>query len=205
VICFSDNDIILKLAACDLLEEMLAVLGMTRARTRVLPTAPSYFEKNPRLRVKHTPEQLQRASDFVNSVDKIDRNIDPQEQRVLSRVEGIDSGEVILFGATKFYPYFVVATGDKKSLRAIAADDDCAAIHRRLKGSVVCFEQVITKIITVKGYDTSKLKLVPALNCDPVLAAAFSAGLGTPESFVTTFLSNKVATLRLETAQLLIA
>lgn len=90
--CFADNDILLKVAACDLLEEMLSVLNVPRSRVRVLPTARGYFQRNSRLRRSHTEEQIRRAIDFVDSASTSDRRVDPEEYRLLSGVDGIDSG-----------------------------------------------------------------------------------------------------------------
>jgi hypothetical protein len=72
----SDNDIIYTLAACDLLDETLVVLGVTYTDVYVLPTARYKFgiTRNPaRAQARYGPDVVVRIRDFLASVRELDR------------------------------------------------------------------------------------------------------------------------------------
>ena len=176
MICLSDNDIILKLAVCDLLADALAALEATREEVYVLPTARFVL-----LRPKH-PEQakerfgeavVERVRAFLESVRVIDRSPPPEEQQILDDLVGIDAGEAVLFSATAYFPEYLLATSDKRSLRVLSAEAACQPICRRLAGKVFCFEQVILRIIDRMGFDAVRAKVIPARHCDTALRSRF--------------------------------
>ncbi len=80
MICLSDNDIILKLAACDLLTDAWVALGLTQGDVRVLPTAKHKFglTKNPaKAKERYGAEVFARMQSFLSKwlFGKISRKI----------------------------------------------------------------------------------------------------------------------------------
>jgi hypothetical protein len=65
VICLSDNDIIHKLAACDLLDDALAALSLARTDVYVLPTAKYKF----RIAQRNVAQAEQRYGAEVLALD----------------------------------------------------------------------------------------------------------------------------------------
>ena len=199
MIILSDNDIIYKLAACDLLDEALVVLGVTHTDVFMLPTAKYKFgvTRNPaRAEARYGPDVVARIQDFLASVRELDAVGPSEELQLLSEIDGIDAGEAVLFASTAGLDNYLLATGDKNSLRAIAATATCQLIARRLIGHVVCLEQIVMKIIEHSGFEHVKDKIVPARSCDTALRAAFGSGYAATESNVHFTLEGYINELR---------
>jgi hypothetical protein len=203
----SDNDIIYKLAACDLLDEALAVLGMTHTDVYVLPTARYKFgiTRNPaRAEARYGPGVVARIRDFLVSVRELDVVGPPEELQLLAEVDGVDAGEAVLFAATMRFDHYLLATGDKNSLRAVASIPACQSIALRLCGHVICLEQIVTRVIQHFGFAYVKDKIVPARACDTALRAAFGSGDAATESNVLATLDGYINELRFLAIDLLV-
>jgi hypothetical protein len=208
MICLSDNDVVLKLACCDLLNETPDVLGVNRAEVFVLPTARHVLLKplkDPeKARARLGDAVFQRVTLFLDSVQVIEAAPSPQEMLLFDDIVGLDPGEAILFSATAHYPDFILATSDKNSLRTLSATAACEAICRRLAGKVLCFEQVILRLIDGLGFNPIRDKVVPARDCDTALRAVFGSGLDATEDNVRAGLTSYINHLRSQTGALLV-
>jgi hypothetical protein len=200
VFCLSDNDILMKLAACDLLDDALASLGLTRADVYVLPTARGQLG---RLRRRHGDAVAERLGNILGSVRIIDWPIPPAEQLLFEDAHGIDFGEAALFTATAGLKEFLLATSDKVSLRALVADPKYSAIVQRLAGRVICLEQVVQRRVRHFGFDHVKNKVVPATGYDTALRAIFGSGLLAVQEGVEEGLVSYINDLRSTTGSLL--
>lgn len=205
MILLADNDILLKLASCNLLDEALLVLNVTYRDIRVLKTLKYELRKNKKLSARYGTESIQRALDFIQQVSTIDSAINSDEQSLLSDVQGIDDGEIILFAATKDIPQFLIATGDKKALVALSASETCNFIVRRLSNRVICLEQLVLRIIFQFGFEAVLHKLSAAIECDNVLKVAFASGVDSTLDKSTDDLNHYIDLLRKQTGNLLVA
>jgi hypothetical protein len=199
VIILSDNDIIYKLAACDLLDEALIVLDVTHTDVYVLPTAKYKFgiTRNPaRAEARYGPAAVARMRDFLTKVHELDVVGPPEELQLLAEIDGIDAGEAVLFAATAGFDNYLLATGDKNSLRTMVSNPTCQPIARRLSGHVVCLEQIVMRVIAHFGFVYVKDKVVPARSCDTALRAAFGSGDAATESNVLSALEAYINELR---------
>ncbi|MGH7170866.1 MAG: hypothetical protein ACRELG_11355 [Gemmataceae bacterium] len=206
-ICLADNDVIHKLAAFDLFEEALAALGLGRQDVYVLPTAKHKFGVTKDLakaEKKYGAEVFAKIRDFLASVREIQVPIPPEEQKLFDDVVEIDAGEAVLFSATIHFQDFLLATGDKRSLRALTASVACQPIARRLQGHVICFEQIILRLIDRFGFECIRNKVVPARACDTVMRAVFGSGLSATEANVREGLDSYLGELRALSIDLLI-
>jgi hypothetical protein len=199
VILLSDNDIIYKLAACDMLEEALVVLGVTYTDVYVLPTAKYKFgimTNRARAEARYGPDVVARIRSFLANVRELDVVVPPEELQLLAEIDGIDAGEAVLFSATVRFENYLLAMGDKNSLRAVASTPACQPIARRLSGHVICLEQIVTRVIAHFGFSYVKDKVVPARACDTALRAAFGSGDAAMESNVLVALDGYIDELR---------
>lgn len=199
MIVLFDNDIIYKLAACDLLDEALAVLEVTYTDVYVLPTAKYKFgtTKNPaRAEARYGRDVIARIRNFLANVRELDVVGPPEELQLLAEIDGIDSGEAVLFSATVRFDNYLLAMGDKNSLHAVASTPTCQPIARRLSGNVICLEQIVTRVIAHFGFAYVKDKVVPARSCDTALRAAFGSGDAASESNVLAALDEYINELR---------
>ncbi len=203
-ICFFDNDVILKLAAFDLFEEALNILGVTQQELRVLDTAIHKFSKDRRLKQKYTDDGIDRAIQIVQYCPKINEEPDPDEMQLLLNIEGIDSGEAVLVAATRNQGIFYLTTGDKRFLKALAADTGLNTIHERLCKRVICLEQLILKAINDYGFIIIRNKIVPVRDCDTAIKAAFGSGQQATLENVILTLNGYVQELKQQTGDLLI-
>lgn len=209
MICLADNDIILKLAYCDLLVEAVEALGTSLSEVFVLNSAIHKLlsPKRPgKGRVKPGEPEYERLQTFFAAVKVIDATPDPAEQQAFNDVIGIDPGEAILFSATGAYSDCLLATSDKRSLFALcgATSDVCKNVCGRLAGRVICFEQVILRIVDQRGFPAILVKVVPARQCDTALRAIFGSGLSATEVGVRSGLASYIDDLRRQTGTLLV-
>jgi len=129
-----------------------------------------------------------RLVEFLSSVGEIS-DYSAADHQLLEDLDDsieIDAGEIVLLSATGLVPEYLPLTGDKRCLRAVATCPKCADIAHRIRGRVVCFEQIICRIIDSVGFEHVRAKVVPALHtCDTALRAAFGSGtLATQENSV---------------------
>ena len=206
MICFTDNDVLLKLSAWNLLEEAITVLDTTRKEIYVLRTARFVIgkDKQARFSTKYGSQAVQRTLEFIETVQEITQGADPEEQALLNAINGIDEGEAFLFGATRDLDLFLVATGDKNSLRALANAPSCAPIYQRMSGRVICMEQIMARLIPHVGFEEVRRRVVPARDCDNSLKSAFGSGLLAEEVNVKRSLTVRINELHSEVGPLLV-
>jgi hypothetical protein len=103
MILLSDNDILLKLAICDLLDETLADLGATHDEVFVLGTAQFKLgiARNPKKRkLKFGDDVFARLKTFFDQVQTLGEP-DPDVLRSFDDIVGIDAGEAVLFSSSE--------------------------------------------------------------------------------------------------------
>jgi hypothetical protein len=206
MICLADNDIVKKLAICNLLDEAVGALEVSLEEILVLPTARFKLgiAKKPEKTIASLGiETFRRLESFLESVGVIDIVPPPDEQRLFDDAMDIDPGEAILFSASAVYSDCYIATGDKRSLRALVAIPHAEKIVERLNHHILCFEQIVLRCIDHVGFELVRSKIVPASDCDTALRAAFGSGLEAQEESVTRCLISYIEHLRRETGQLL--
>lgn len=208
MICLSDNDFLKKLAVCDLLSEAMDALETNFGEVYVLNTARHVLLKplkKPEIAKTRLGEAVyERISQFLDRAQTLNVVLAPDEQRLFEDIPAIDPGEAVLFSATAHFPNCLLATGDKSCLRALAGNSNCQIVCQRLTNRVVCFEQVILRIIDRSGFTVVREKVIPAFGCDTALRAVFGSGLEATEETVRAGLTSYVTDLRRHTGALLV-
>jgi hypothetical protein len=197
VIYLSDNDIIEKLAVCDLLDETLESFGASPKDVYVLSTLK--FRIGGKLRTKSEQRlgvaAVDRVLRFLGRVQEIPQPL-PTDLLKLDDIMGIDIGELILLSTTSLYSDYLFLTGDKRCLKALVSQPECNEIALRIKGKVVCFEQVLLRLIEQFGFTPVLAKVVDVRYCDTALRAAFGSGLQSTESNSVACLQSYISELR---------
>ena len=133
MICVADNDIVKKLAICNLLDEAVGALGASHAEMLVLPTARFKLgvAKNPdKARARLGNETFDRLSSFLSKVGVIDTMPPPDEQKLFDDAFDIDTGEAILF--LRNGPLRRMPRGDRRQKKpsCTVCSCKCRANHR---------------------------------------------------------------------------
>ncbi len=175
MLVFADNDILIKLAGCSLLERFLVALDnpeicIARTTRFSLPKQAKKKIKD-QTRVSDLCSWITGVADAsaVNDVAILDR---------LSAIPGIDSGEGTLFASMCESTDVVrLVTGDRRSLRALLANQtQLSDVVERLSGTVYTLESALLLLIEQYGFaeidETMKARAVE----DMVIDMAFGPG-----------------------------
>ena len=202
--CFADSDAIFKLAALDLLDEFVGVIGIERGSILVLPTLPYMLRKPGRSLIrKYSADALGRAFDFVKTVCVADDEPDSETRILLQGIDNIDPGEALIFALAAFKPDSIIVTGDKRCLRALHNAPECDIVRERLAGRVICLEHILHEICRIHEFEPLLARIVPAAGCDTMIQAVFGSGMRAQKHLVLGSLHNYRESLRAETGLLL--
>jgi hypothetical protein len=203
VVCFLDNDVLLKLAGFELLDEAIAALKISPDNLYVLESARFVFRDSPSVIAQYSQSVRDRAITFVKSCHGVLTDVESCDFIALSKLKNLDEGEAGLLTATNGVESFVLITGDKRCLKALANGVGIATIQQRLRGRVICLEQVILVLIQLLGFEVVKARVVPMRDCDKSLKACFGSGDLATETNVVEALEGYIATLRQDAPGLL--
>ncbi|MEL6439412.1 MAG: hypothetical protein AAFQ80_09190 [Cyanobacteria bacterium J06621_8] len=204
-ICFLDNDILVKLVACNLFDEAIETLNVNRPSLIVLPSARYYFIKSKRAQ-RRFPENIRlkvtKIANNCQTVERLEKSV-LDEISMLQKYENIDDGEATLVAATRGENSFWLITGDKRFLLTLANSSELNSIVLRLKGKVICLEQIIRQVIYKRGFEKTLANILPALQYDQSLKASFGSGKQSTEESVLVSLEAYIEFLRKQTKGML--
>ncbi|NAT22096.1 hypothetical protein [Pseudomonas syringae] len=190
MILLSDNDLIIKLAQCDLLYESLTWLEADATDCFVLQSFQYSLQlKDPDKSIAKyvgSPQAYDRICTFYEACSVLgEADVDFELIDHMEQISEIDPGEFALFLHAR-HQYdkledFKVLTGDKRALSAICAYGDFELAFPFLPGNVECVESTMLNLINIFGYKyvnerVSKAKHeVIEKKYDKVLRAAFGS------------------------------
>lgn len=198
MIYLSDNDIVEKLAVCDLLDDTLAAYAAKRQDVYVIPTLKSRIGGKSRAKAERRLGEVAvaRILEFLESVQVI-RDYSQDDHQLLDDIVGIDPGETILLAATGVMAEFMLLTGDKRCIKTLCTSTECRPIALRVQGRVACFEQVICRLIAQFGFDYVLSKVVPVMfGYDMAMQTAFGYGTKSTEANTVAALQSYIDELR---------
>lgn len=171
MIVLSDNDILFKLAQCDLFNEFLAYVQVPAKSIAILHTC--IFKMRRTLRSQ--PEVLARLEQFCQVVTVIvDDEVDIDILETIMGT-GADAGEAILAAKVATTPGAYLVTGDKRAIRALNTMTN-GPIKSALAGRILCFEELVIGLMHNSGFAALSAKLNAGSACDGVLRVAFGPG-----------------------------
>lgn len=163
MIVLADNDLILKLAKCDLLGSLPDLLGVPIEEIFIAPAARyQLVHKNAAKAVAKcgNQETLDRIRAFLELVKDIPVVKDENLITKLGAVDGIDPGEQLLFASCFETGDAILVTGDRTALRALAGSEQLADVCQSLEKRVVTFESALLLAAKTYGFDVVKAKLL---------------------------------------------
>lgn len=173
MILLADNDIILKLAQCDLLEDLPELLDESASDVFVTPTARYQLlpKKEGKALEKCGSEAVRdRITVFMSKAQVIPEIRGQELLKTLEGIDNINGGEAMLFAAAVELSNHHLMTGDKKSLCALLSNQHrLPAVYDALRGKVVTFESALLLALKKKGFAVVKQKLLGCPRPDGVL------------------------------------
>lgn len=208
MILLTDNDILVKLSQCDLIDEALSVFQCGLDECYVLDSAKHSLYLNDvekcvskRVGSYQSYERLCHLVQSCRALGAADEDLDVMDE--LLQIDSIDDGELVLlmhaFSLYKNQQPYLFSTGDKRALVGIATSPFNRA-KQVLFQRVECVESIILKAIQIYGFPHISTKLIQAQalvaadKYDKVLRMAF--GTGRDEHHCKTCLSQYLAPVK---------
>ena len=124
MIVLGDNDVLRKLARCDLFTEFLQAFGVSFSAIFILNTTHHALQSN-RVRKQLGEDSFHRLKAVLGAVQIIQSVPDPNELISLTEQPNLDTEEAILFSVAHQQSDTLLATGDKRSLQALTKACRC--------------------------------------------------------------------------------
>jgi hypothetical protein len=196
-----DTDIFIDLSAAGLLENVISLLGFDVAHTRRLPVLEHQLRKGARLKRRYSETMREAALRLAERISRLsEKPHDAGLRQRLIAVEGIDDGEALFFALLAEHENWILATGDKRAIIALATTPELQDIRNHLRGRIVCLETIIPALLRINGIKSIASAFAP-LREHATLRLAFPEGPLTKESvcqkelaFHLTKLEEKVGT-----------
>ncbi|MEM1168965.1 MAG: hypothetical protein AAGJ08_07805 [Cyanobacteria bacterium P01_H01_bin.35] len=187
-----DDDIIQKLATCNLFYDTLNSLDIEAKQVKILETFKDRWEN--KIRRKRSNQELSQkdinkalkvasnlsivsANKFNSSMNNLYFKLSDYTKKSNDKKKSIDWGEALLISYVSILNqkgnnhYFL--TGDKRCLKALN-NSGLSDVIESLQEKVWCLEQLILKNIEKIGFENVKNKFVPVNYCDKALKKVFS-------------------------------
>ena len=173
VIVFSDNDILIKLAGCELLipfceaiESSNTDIFVTEAAQRAIPK-----QGNKKLTAPQSLEQLKVFMENTKTMQQALLQTEILDQ--LIETPNIDGGEAFLILAAYNDPNSKLATGDKRCLSSLLNTPSLHNIANSLNGRVYTLETAMLILIQKMGFDFVNQQVIKRCVVDGTLNLAF--------------------------------
>jgi hypothetical protein len=179
MIYLHDVDILLKLAACGLLESLPELLEADDSDLLILDTAKFKIRALGRQK-KYPLEVVERALRFCESHAPLPELRDTKfVEDFKSLGVGMDPGEVVLFAVAQEISASTVVTSDKRALKVLGSLGKNHPIRQSLRGRILCFEAILLRYEERCGYESLREACCRGMEADGMLRLAFSSGLAT--------------------------
>lgn len=168
-----DNDFLWKVCAAGAFDHVLATLNLTRSDCYVLASLKAQLKRGTgKLCKKIGPAGVASLTSIVVGLATIpDDSAGPWLDR-LAKVDGIDAGEALLFSYAAANDAVVLATGDKRAVRAI---DSVADLAGALEGKVLILDHLLAHCCDKDGKEAAKERFRGLLSEDTATLVAFSS------------------------------
>lgn len=174
MIVLSDNDIVLKLAGCNLLEQFFEILEVDLENIMITTMAYHAIPKQAKKKLVDDKAK-QRLGQFINSVGIVPL-VDSDLLYELQGFENMDGGESRLMLAASQNSDAYLATGDKRCLKSLIDNQlskPLDQVFNSLQQRVYCLETAFMLMIENLGFDKVNDMVINRCVDDGVLRMAF--------------------------------
>lgn len=174
MIVLADNDILIKLAGCNLLREFFDLLKADTDDIFITNRARHSIPKKAKKKISDDfiKEELSKFIEKLQILPPVDNAILEQ----LQKIEGIDYGEAYLMLSVYNYPDANLITADKNFLNALIENKDIAPITEivdMLKGRVYSLESSLLYLIDIYGFEYVSERVINRCTDDITLKIGF--------------------------------
>ncbi|NQT20744.1 MAG: hypothetical protein HQ592_13635 [Planctomycetes bacterium] len=172
-----DSDIFILLAASGVLERVASLLGFELKNVRRLHPLKRQLTRGGRFLKRYSQEIREAVLDYCDKITPLtDRPDDPEVVPKLVSVDDIDYGEALLYGLVAEQPSFLLASGDKRAMIALAKAPELCDVSKAVSGRIICFETVLQMLIEKDGVGNTAKAFGPLRACNKTLQVIFSPG-----------------------------
>lgn len=190
--------------AFQLFDEAIATLKIDKTNLQVSPTAKFFFQRKQKKKGQSPDAVLAAVIELVGSCISVIANVDEssaEELSQLGQIKEIHEGEAALIVATRSQTDFLLLSGDKNCMRGLAEIPE--QIYKRLCGRVICLEQIILKLIEVKGFEFVRDRVLPMVSCDKALQICCGYSAPASEESVISGLTSYINNIQQQAPNLL--
>ena len=181
-----DSDAFCILAASQLLDDTVRLLGANKSGCARLPALP-YMLRKGRLRNQYGGPTSDNLIPIAESMPAIDQP-DSQWLDRLILIQDIDPGEAQLF-ALAAEKQFTIITNDKRALRALK---DASGFADALAGRVVVVEAMLIALCTLLGPAVVNTRMQSLVSHDTMIRVCFSPSNSDPERALLSYYQSLV-------------
>lgn len=173
MIVFADNDILIKLAGCDLLLSFCEAVQTQESSFFVTSSAKYAIPKQSKKKLTDA-QSIQQLHEFINRTAIIPDAV-PQADLLdeLLNAQNIDGGEAQLILSTYNNAAARLATGDKRCLTSLLNTPSLSCVSAGLSERVYTLETAMLILISHLGFDTVNDKVINRCVDDGTLNLAF--------------------------------
>lgn len=172
MILLADNDILLKLAGCHLLNIFQEIICPNNESIYLTPSSQFSLPSQ----IKKKLEQKSGRDEINSFLQKIVYLEDEVNHDIVAKLAGtpkIDVGEVQLFAQAYLNPDAYIATHDKNSLRALLGNPNLSDISSVLVNRVYTLEIALLILMKELGFEKVSQSVIERCVKDGVLDMAF--------------------------------
>jgi hypothetical protein len=181
MLCLSDNDLLLNLAAWNLLPEFVEYLKtdfkLAKDEIRILESFIRQLKTNSNWQNQYGDKVLERARTFCEDIPRLSLTVDVSATIALHNA-GIDPGEAVLTAVAISHKDSIIATNDLRFIAQLEAHTELTEYRAQLKGRILHLRQVILGILEIKEYDFVRSRISPEIckSTDRRIYRIFSQG-----------------------------
>jgi hypothetical protein len=172
-----DSDVFIILSAAGYLERAICLLGFRFEAARRLPALESQLIRGAAFRDRYPDAVRHEALKCCGMVASLtERPDDSSVLDSLALVSDIDEGEAVMYALLKEQPSWLLVSGDKRAMCALAATPELSAVHNALTGRIICLEALIRKLVERDGIQPVAKAFAPLGAISKTLSVVFSKG-----------------------------
>jgi hypothetical protein len=197
---FVDNDVLLKAAHWQLLDDIPAFARTTWEKTSAL-TSLIYRARRKDRKLFRTDESADALIGCLSQTIELPAP-DADVVATLQNAVGLDVGEVAMIAALCACPDAMLLTGDKRALRALAAPE-FNDIRKRVQGRILCLEQFLQYVADTRGCVHLVKGIEPHRDLDMAIRCVIGTAAQIDEHSVREGLASYVRNLQTESGGVL--